>query len=186
MKLNVKPRPAEKKSDSKSLRREGFVPACMYVQGKPSETIAISKGELEAFLRGVKPGMLATTRVTLVLENGKEHTALVKDIQYDVTSYSVLHVDFEELKENVLVNVNVPIECTGVADCMGIKLGGVLRQVIRSLRVQCLPKDLPETFKLNISSLGLYESKRLNEIEIPKNVVPKADLKEVAVVIAKR
>jgi large subunit ribosomal protein L25 len=58
--------------------------------------------------------------------------------------------------------------------------------VIRSLRVRCLPQDLPSSFDLDVKSLALFEVKRLADLEIPPAVRPLADLHEVAVVIAKR
>ena len=186
MKLNMKVRPIEKKSDAKSLRREGSIPAVFYSQGKNSENVSVDKAEFEAVLRQVKPGHLATTKLTLVTEDGKERQAIIKDIQYHVTTYNVVHLDFEELHSDIKVKVKVPIECTGAADCQGIKLGGVLRQVIRGLRVQCLPADMPDSFKLNISELRMSESKKLSDISIPASVKPLMDLNEVAVVITKR
>lgn len=186
MKLEVKPREAEKKSETKKLRREGFIPAVIYVRGKPSETIALSATDFGAYLRKIPSGRLSTTVFTLADEKGRTRKALVKGIEYNITNYNVVHLDFEELLEDVKLNVNVPIECVGVADCIGVKLGGVPRNVIRNLRVSCYPKDLPSYFELDIKDLGLFQSKRLSDLNIPSSIRPLADLKEVAVVVVKR
>lgn len=158
----------------------------IYVRGSSSETIALDTVEFETLLRNVRRGHLSTTKITLVDEAGVERKAILKDIQYDVTTYKVIHLDFEELIDNMKINVNIPIECVGEVDCVGIKLGGVLRQVIRNLRVECLPKDMPQNFELDIRSLEIRQSKKLSDLTIPQGVRPLADLKEVAVVIAKR
>lgn len=186
MKLKIEKRTAERKSDCKKLRNLGKIPAVVYVHGKASEPIAVDAAEFEAILRNLKQGRLPTTKITLVDESGKEKKVLVKDIQYHVTTYNVVHLDFEELIDDVKVKVKVPIECIGEVDCVGIKLGGVLRRVIRHLRVQCFPKDLPEFFQMDVKSLGLKESRKLVDMEIPEGVRPLMDLNEVAVVIAKR
>jgi len=186
MKLNYTKRAAEKKSQSKSLRREGKVPAVLYVRGKASEPVTADLAEFQSHLRQVKPGHLPTTIFSLVGEDGKERKSIVKEIQYHPTTYDILHLDFEELVDDVHVNIKVPIECTGVVDCVGIKLGGVLRQVIRHVKVRCLPKDIPSSFELDIRSLNMSDSKRLSDIEIPANVRSLANLREVAVVIVKR
>ncbi len=186
MKLNIKKRNAEKQSDVNTLRREGFIPAVFYSKSRPTENVAVAKSEFDAFMRQLKTGRLATTKLTLILEGGQERQAIVKDIQYNVTTYNVIHLDFEELLADTKVRVNVPIECIGMADSPGVKLGGVLRQVIRSLRVECLPKDLPEDFKLNVSSLNMRESQRLKHIKLPAGIRPVVDLEEVAAVIVKR
>lgn len=185
MKLNISKRSANKKSDATQLRNLGKIPAIIYVRGQSSEPIAVDAKEFEVLLRNGKKGGLATTRMTLVGE-GKTRQVIVKEIQYHPTTYQIIHLDFEELIDGVKISVNIPIDCVGEVDCVGIKLGGVLRQVIRALRVECYPKDMPASFELDIRSLGLKQVRRLKDLVIPSEVRPLVDLNEVAVVIAKR
>jgi large subunit ribosomal protein L25 len=186
MKLKVYPRKGKSKSEINQVRREGNIPAIIYNRNKASETLSVHGNDFTGLLRKVQSGRLPTTIFELVDEKGKVRRALVKEIQYEPTSYLVQHLDFEELLDDVKINVKVPIECTGIADCAGIKLGGVLRQVIRNLRVRCLPKDLPSCYNLDVKSLELFQVKRLSDLEISPAVRPLADLHEVAVVIAKK
>ncbi len=187
MKLTVSTRNSKKKSEAKQLRRKGNIPAVIYSNGNVGETIAIDGAEYKKHLNQVKKGHLATTVFTLVDSEGKERKAIIKDIQYHVTTYNILHLDFEELHDDSRLNVKVPIELTGVADCVGIKLGGVPRQVIRFLKVNCLPKDIPSSFKIDIRQLKMKEKKKLHDITIPEGVVPQAaNMNEVVIVIAKR
>ena len=88
--------------------------------------------------------------------------------------------------EGTKINVNIPIECTGIAESVGIKQGGVLRQVIRHVRVRCLPKDIPDSFELDIRELTLKQSKRLSDLVIPSHIQPLKGLNEVVAVIVKR
>lgn len=186
MKLKTIKRSANNKCEAKKLRREGYIPAVLYVKEKEGETLAISANEFGSYLRHVKPGHLPTSIFKLVDDKGKERPVVIKEIQYEITTYAVSHLDFEELSPDHKINVKVPIECIGQAECMGIKLGGVLRQVIRHVRVRCLPKDLPSFFELDVRELGLSQTKRLSDLQIPETVRPLADLKEVAAVIVKR
>lgn len=186
MKLKFQSRSNEQKRESRRLRREGKIPAVLYSDGKEGGMISVDSQEFQTGLRQVKKGHLATTIITLVDDSGKERKAIVKDIQYHPTTYNVLHLDFEELHNDVFINVKVPIECTGVVDCQGIKLGGVLRQVIRSLKVRCLPKDIPSSFQFDITQMGIKDSKRLSDLTIPEGIRALADLHEVAVAIVKR
>jgi large subunit ribosomal protein L25 len=186
MKLSVKARGAERKSESKAIRREGNIPAIIYGKGKENEPVAVNGVDFEKALRESQKGHLPTIVFTLVGEDGSERKALVKDVQYHRTTYKTLHLDLEELQDDVPVQVNIPIEFTGAAECAGIKLGGVLRKVIRRLRVKCLPKDLPAFFELDVRELALKGTRRLADIALPAGVQPQQDLNEVAVVIAKR
>jgi len=185
MKLNAKKRVGEKKSAVKQMRRDGDIPGIIYSPATPAELIQVNAAEFETALRGIKPGMLATTVFKLNLEN-KNVDAIVKDIQYELTTYKVIHLDFELLTKDVPVTVNVPVNCIGVAECAGVKLGGFLRQVIRFIKVKCLPKDIPQQFEMDVRDLGLGKSLRLSNIAMPTGVKPLAPTDEVVVVVAKR
>lgn len=186
MKLNYRSRTSGRKSDSKRLRCQGSIPAIVYSRGQHSSSIAIAASEYDAIIRTVKPGHLSNQVFTLVDESGIEKRAILKEIQYEPTTYQVQHLDFEELVKGHKVNIKIPIEWIGAADCVGVKLGGVLRAVIRSLKVSCFPEDIPEVFTLDVREMGPRSSKRLKELDVPPTVKPLVDLNEVAVVIAKR
>lgn len=185
MQLTAQTRNVEKKSHIKLMRREGNIPAVLYSPGVAAQMISVNTEEFEAALRKIKPGMLSTTVFTLNVDK-KTIKAIVKDIQYTLTTYKVIHLDFEELKDSVPIRVNVPVNCVGVADCAGIKLGGFFNQVTRSIKVKCLPNDLPEQFEVDVRSLGLGQSKRLRDLEKPKGVTTLTEDEKVIVVIAKR
>ena len=185
MKLTVFSRKESKRSQLNEIRRNGNVPAVIYGQGRDNENITIQGDDLRAVLRNMKSGLLATT--VFELHDGKKtHRAIVKDIQYHPVSYAVLHVDFAVLKDDMPVTVNVPINVVGQGECAGIKLGGFLRQVLRTLRVTCLPKHIPAEFVLDITKLDVTQSLKLSDISIPASVRPLGKMNQVAVVIAKK
>ena len=185
MKLAVKQRVGEKKKDVKEIRREGNIPAIIYFSKGQPEKLIVSGAEFKTILREMKPGQLPTTIFTLS-DGKRDRKAIVKDIQYHLTTYVVSHLDFEELIDDVPVSVKVPVNCIGVADCMGIKLGGFLRQVVRHVKVECLPTQIPAEFIIDVKDLGIRQSKRLKDIKMQSGVRPIASPEEVIVVIAKR
>jgi len=185
MQLTVSDRLGEKKSEIKKIRREGNIPAVLYSAGKTPEKLTVNSQEFSAILRQIKPGLLPTIVFTLKKGN-QTYKAILKDVQYNITSYNVIHLDFEELHDQTPVNVKVPISCAGIADCAGVKLGGFLRQVMRYIKVQCLPKNIPTEFIVDVQDLGIRQSKRLSDIQMPAGVKPLAALNEVVVVVAKR
>lgn len=186
MKLQMLKRAAAKKSEAKQIRRAGQIPAVIYHRSKEPQSVAVLNAEFDALVRNVQPGRLSTNIFTLVDDKGHERKAILKEIQYNVTNYNVIHLDFEELHDNVPVNVKVPIECSGIADCPGIKLGGALRQVIRRVRVRCLPKDIPQAFVVDVKSMNLGDVRRIGDLEIPQTIKSLAKPREVAVAIVKR
>ena len=186
MELKVTKRAAEKKSQAKQARLRGFIPAVVYRNGKLGEPIFVSVQEYKACVANVEPGRLSTSKFTLTGEDGQKFQALLKEIQYHPTTYDVVHLDFQQLVDDELIRVNVPIEFAKAAECLGVKQGGVLRQVIRHLRVHCLPKHIPDVLVMDVGTLEMKQTRRLKELTIPQNVRPLADLNEVAVVVAKR
>ncbi|MBS0616170.1 MAG: 50S ribosomal protein L25/general stress protein Ctc [Verrucomicrobia bacterium] len=185
MKLTANVRTTSKKSETKQLRRDGKIPAVLYSAGQATQQIIIDADQFNAVLRNMKPGRLPTTTFSLMID-GTEKKAIIKDIQYQLTSYRVSHIDFEELFSEIPVSVKVPIQCTGVAECAGIKLGGFLRQVKRHVKVECLPKHIPSEFTIDVTDLGIKQAKKLSDISMPEGVVPHAKMDEVVVVISKR
>lgn len=183
-KLTVFQRNDLKKGETNKIRREGNIPGVIYGKGKPNEPVYVKGDEFNAVLRNMKGGLLATT-VFELHEGNQRRKAIVKDIQYHRASYAIEHLDFAAVDDKQPVTVNVPIQVVGAADCPGIKLGGFLRQVIRALKVTCLPKDIPSEFVVDISKMNIAESLRLSDIQIPHAVRPLGRMNEVAVVIAK-
>lgn len=185
MKLEVQKRTTGKKGVTNKLRREGNIPAILYNANGAGTPVFVKGDDLKSILRNLKPGLLSTTVFEVTLD-GKVLKAIIKDVQYHVATYDIEHLDFLQLTDDQPVTLNVPIQMVGVADCAGVKLGGFIRQVIRSLKVTCLPKDIPQEFAVDVRELGLAQAKRLSDIEIPANVKPRAQMNEVAVIIGKK
>ena len=186
MELTINKREAGKKGLNNKIRREGNVPAVIYSSGKENETVEVDGREFDKVLRELKQGHLPTTVFKLKDENGNVVEAIVKGIEYHPTTYRVLHLDFLRLEADKPINVKVPIQCVGGAECPGVKLGGVLRQVIRHLPVRCLPKDMPSHLNVDVSDLGMQQSQRLEKIKLPETLRPLVSLRDVVAVIGKR
>ncbi len=185
MKLNISKRSGQKKSELSKIRHENNIPAVLYQRGKSGEKIVIDGAEYRAIIRVMKTGYISTT--VFELDNGsKTIRAIIKEIQYHPTTYQVLHLDFYELADGVYIEVNIPVNCVGVADCAGIKLGGFLREVSRHVKVRCLPKDMPVEFNIDVTSMNIGQSKRVKDLSISENIRPLKSLEDVVVVIAKR
>ena len=184
MKLTVSKRTGETKNKLTQLRRSGNIPAVLYSKGRASEKISVKGSEFEAVLRKLPKGYLPTTIFDLEKE-GETCKAVVKEVQYHPTTYQVLHLDFLVLEPKVAVEVKVPLQWMGEADCVGVKLGGFIRPVKRHVKVRCLPENIPSDFKIDIQSLEIGQAKRVFDIE-PGQTDVLAKPKEILVTIAKK
>lgn len=185
MKLKIFKRTGEKKSDVKRLRFTGEIPGVIYGARRKNENIKLNEAEFQALMRDLKPGRLPTTLFELHYEN-EVLKAIVRDIQYHRTNYRILHIDFGILEADLPVTVNVPIIYQGAQDCAGVKLGGFLRTVLRSIKVSCAPNNIPSEFTIDVRNMQIMDAKRLSDIPMPEGVRPLAKLSEVAVVVAKK
>jgi large subunit ribosomal protein L25 len=185
MKLAYFSRTTGKKGEINRIRREGGVPAVLYGAKHAAEPIFVKKEEVDTLLRHMKPGLLATSVMELHHGN-KTIKVLVKEVQYHRANYAIEHIDFVTVSDQVPVSVNVPIQILGAGECAGVKLGGFIRQAIRTLKVSCLLKDIPQEFTLDVRDMQIAETKRLSDIALPEGVKPKGKLNEVAVVIVKK
>lgn len=158
------------------IRRDGDIPAILY--GSNTNELITIKGsghpdghDFQTMMREIKKnGFLATT--IFELHDGKKvRKAIMKDIQYNVASYSVEHADFLCVDENPIVTVNVPVRVIGEDECLGIKAGGFLRHVKRSVKVTCKYTEIPKHgFTVDISKLEMLSSKCVADLIIPASI----------------
>jgi large subunit ribosomal protein L25 len=146
---------------------------------------AISLAEFEAAMRSIQPGFLTTTVFAIKDQSGRERKALVKEIQYQPTTYEILHIDFMELEEGRKVDVKVPVEFVNATECIGVKLGGQLRHIMRHVKVRCVPANIPSNFSVDVKDLGIRQSKRIRDIAIPSTVNCLAHENDVVVAVIK-
>ena len=182
--LQIAARTAKNKGETKRIRREGKIPCVIYAAGK-EEQASLSKEEFQSVIRNTTPGFLSTKIFLLKDQQGNAQKVIVKDVQYDVGNYDVLHLDFQRLDDKRKVNINVPVECKRQADCVGIKGGGFLRQAMRHIPVSCLPKDIPSHFELDIKDLDIGKAFRVKDIVAEKKVKFLANPEEVVVAVIK-
>lgn len=88
--------------------------------------------------------------------DGRQHQAIVKDIQFHPVSDKVLHIDFMEIFAGSPVTISIPIKITGLSE--GVKQGGKLTLEHRKLKVKALAKDLPDELKVDVTKLTLGKS----------------------------
>ncbi len=146
MKLTLAKRTGSTKGEIKKIRREGNIPAVLYGSGSSVEKVFVKGDEFNAILRNLKQGLLPTTLFDLELE-GKKYQAVIKDIQYNAATYAVEHIDlFLLFQRQARLRQCADSDSRESLNVPGIKLGGTLRQVIRSLKVACLPHQIPSEF----------------------------------------
>lgn len=181
--LNASTRIRSGKGPARRLRQKGHVPAVVYGKDMGATPISIVPADLKKALSGP---LRINTVLALSIEGteGTRH-AVVKDHQFDPITRDLLHVDFVTIKDGEKLKVNVPLKLTGRS--IGQQGGGTLSVLFRSLPVECLPEDIPESLTADISHLDLNDQLNIADIQLPENVtVMVSGESTVAVVLATR
>jgi len=149
------------KGPARRTRLTGMVPAVLYGGRKDSVSLAVNAKQVAKILRS-ETGH--NTIFTVRVADGAEEKAMMKDWQVDPLSGALLHVDLLRIAMDVRMRVRVPVHTFG--EPQGVKMqGGVFEVVTREIEIECLPGDIPEEFKMDVT--GLMIGKQLRAGEIP-------------------
>lgn len=164
----------------KQMRREGYIPSVIYGGGKENKNIKVNA---KTFTDMLNHSTSDSILVSLDIEDGGEQLAFLQDVQHDALTGSILHADFLAIDDKTKITANLPLELTG--EPKGVKAGGLLEQMLYTLEVRCLPKDLPEQIEVDVTSLGVGDALHIGEITLPEGVAPVLNADVVVALVAK-
>lgn len=171
--LSIEYREKKGSGMSRSLRRNGKVPAVVYGHGMQTRTLTLDKVEWDIVSR------LDANLVELKDPDGKVINALIKDVQYDYLKDQTVHVDFQEVNMNEEITATIPIHTHGTA--VGTSQGGLLEIVTHEIEVKCLPGNLPESLELDVTELKLDNAIHVRELNLPEGVSTSDDPEKIIV-----
>ena len=97
--------------------------------------------------------------------DGKTYKCILKDLQFDKVTDTLIHVDLLELVNDKKVIATLPLKMVGAS--IGVKAGGKLIVKMKSLKVKALPKDLREFIECDITNLDLNGNIRVQDVKAP-------------------
>jgi large subunit ribosomal protein L25 len=150
---------------SRRLLREGKLPAIVY--GHNTQATAITLDKLEFQKVFVKSGR--THLVDLAID-GRTDKVLVREIQFHPRRLGPIHVDFYQVNLQEKIEVEVPVHLNG--ESAAVKRGDAdILQPLHSVRVECLPSDIPEAFDVDITPLEEIDMElRVSDLKVPQGV----------------
>jgi len=178
--LTVTPREGVGKSVSRRLRRSGTTPGILYGGASPVN-IAVDPREVFRIIHGHE-GSTQLLRVTF--EGSKDsRMVILRDLQLDPVSENLIHVDLQE------VNMDKPIQVTVALHHVGEAIGvrdtqGILEMVLREIQVSCLPGNIPEDIKADVSNLAIGDVLTVGELVVPEGVRVLTDKAQAVATVA--
>ena len=167
--LSAEKRESVGKGNSRSLRREGRIPAIVYGNKLEPLSISLSEKDLNTELR--KEGFF---NKLCDLKVGKDKIlVLPQSIALHPVTDRAEHLDFLRVSDNTKVTVETPVKFENEEECPGIKKGGILNIVRYSIEVSCPASNIPELFVVDLTGLELGDSIRFSNIkDVAEGVVP--------------
>jgi large subunit ribosomal protein L25 len=162
--LTAELRTARGKGPAGRVRRDGLVPAVVYGLGGDSVSVSVSARELSHILSGESG---ANTLITLKVD-GSDQLALARQIVRHPVKGTLTHVDFVRVRADQTIQAEVPVSLVG--DAEGVSRGGVLEQLVHTLTIEALPRDVPTAIEHDISALEIGSAVHVRDLAIPNTV----------------
>jgi large subunit ribosomal protein L25 len=166
--LNAELRTGLGKGAAKKMRRDGIVPAAVYGHGEAATHVCFTEKDWKTVLKG------GTNLFDIKIGKDASKAVLVKEVQTHFLTRHTVHVDFQEVKADELINSTVKIIPTGTP--VGLSQGGFLEQQMHDINVSCLPADLPDSIEVDISELDLEDILHIRDLTMPEGVTATDDL----------
>ncbi len=163
--LNASTREGTGKGVARKARKAGRTPGVLYRAGGSATPVSFDLKELATIFRKTND---PNTLVSVKVADADERACLIREIQRDPVSRDVLHVDFYEVDGDYVVTVEVALTLTGRA--AGTRAGGTLRQLVRSLNVECAAAKIPRSIELDVTSLEVGQFLKVSDVAAPEGV----------------
>ena len=155
------------KGASRAVRRSGFVPAVVYGDKLAPEMISIEEKVLVAEMS--KKGIW-TRQYEINVDGKDKHLVLCQDIQKHPVSNRPIHADFLRISKNSILTLDIPLQFVGTEVAPGLKKGGVLNVIHRTIEVKCKADNIPESFTIDLSKAEIGTSFSASEIKMADGV----------------
>ncbi|HBY56777.1 MAG TPA: 50S ribosomal protein L25 [Candidatus Atribacteria bacterium] len=166
-KLRVELRSDKGKEVNKKFRRKGIIPGVLYSpHDKKNLLLKVKNENLSKLIYHKRHGI-----INLEINDGEKKSdrlAIIKDVQYNSLKKQIVHVDFYGVTLKEKLTVEVGVELTG--EPVGVKEGGILELELREVEIECLPSQIPESIKADISHLKINDHLTAGELDLPKGV----------------
>ncbi|MFA6797398.1 MAG: 50S ribosomal protein L25 [Candidatus Paceibacterota bacterium] len=172
--LTLKVEKRDPKASLSDIRKEGKMPAVFYGKKEESTPIMLSYAVFEKTLKDA-----GESTIIHLDGEGVDVDVLIHDVDLDPVTDKPRHADFYAIEKGKKIEIDVPLEFVGVAPAVKT-LGGVLVKVMHEIKIEALPKDLPQNIEVDISSLNTFEDViTAKDLKLPNGVEIKENGEEV-------
>ena len=133
----------------------------MYHSGVEGVPLSVDKNSLK---KALKTGQM----IFEINVEDKDQFVLVKEIQYHPVTDDIIHIDFQKVREDEKISLDVAVRSVG--DSQGVKLGGILVQMLNSVSVKCKPSEIPEFLEIDVTEMEMNSNLFVKDITLPDDI----------------
>lgn len=157
------------KGVARKLRASGKIPAVLYGPRNEPVALAVNDHDFNRILFKAKGDRILFSINLNNNGNSETRLALIKSLQRHPVNDKIRHIDFYEVFMDQPVEVDVRLAFVGKAKGVEIEKG-VLDILQRSLKVACLPTNIPNEIEIDVTELGLGEAIHVSDVVPPEGV----------------
>jgi large subunit ribosomal protein L25 len=166
------------KNENRRIRAAGRIPAVVYGAKRAPLPLLVDPKAISDILHSQS----GHNTIFAVRVEGSQANVMVKDYQLDPVRGNLIHADLYEIAMDQLLKLTVDVEMVGEAE--GVRVGGGIMDVVsRSLEVECLPADIPESIQVDVSHLMINDYIRVKNLPVNPKVKYLSDAEIVIVTI---
>jgi large subunit ribosomal protein L25 len=169
---------------AKRLRAEGWIPAVVYGANLASKPIQLEERSFQKTLQQAG----STSLIDLFVDDEpKPYVVLPREIQRDILTGRLQHVDFYQVQLDKKIRTMPFIEIVGESPVVSSGRG-ILVHILNQVEVECLPTDLIHSIQVDVSRLQtLADTITIADLPVPEGVTIMADPADAVVsVVAPR
>jgi len=117
-----------------------------------------------------KPGFFAT--LYDIECNGEKERVLCRDLQLHPVTDVPIHADFLRVTDTTQLNVEIAVLFINEEESPGLKTGGVLNVVRRSVEVTCRAGSIPDSIIIDLTDREVGDSIHISEVNLPEGATP--------------
>jgi len=165
LKLIVKKR-GEKGRQTKQLRRDEKIPGVVYGHDFENKNITVDYHDFTDLFEEAGESSL----IDLVIDKSKPIKVIIQDIQLDPVSNKIIHIDFHTVKMTEKITTEIDLNFVGESPAVK-EQGGVLVRNMDKVEVECLPGDLVQEIKVDLSPLKTFEDIiYIRDLDVPEKI----------------
>lgn len=148
------------------LRAQGHIPAVIHNHGQESLHVMGQSKDLAKVYSAA--GKHHPVEVTV---DGKQHLALIKDVDFEPAKHRMRHVVFQAIRQDVETEAEIPVVFKADTEIPAEKLSLLVLKQLDHVQVKALPKDLPDELVVDPSSLTeVGDHLTIADLQIPAGV----------------